>query len=89
MLKDFIQNIPNLPGSYQFKNKDGIVIYVGKAKDLKKRVSSYFTGSHDTKTSRLIMNIAEIEKQKEDDLAKGVLTGYGVIAMCEVTNPTN
>ena len=35
-----------------------------------------------------MMNIAEIEKQKEDDLAKGVLTGYGVIAMCEVTNPS-
>ena len=61
MLKDFIKNIPNLPGSYQFKNKDGIVIYVGKAKDLKKRVSSYFVGSHDRKTSRLVMNIDKIE----------------------------
>jgi len=61
MLKDFIQNIPNLPGSYQFKNKDGIVIYVGKAKDLKKRVSSYFVGSHDAKTSRLVINIDKIE----------------------------
>ena len=59
--KDKIKNIPNLPGSYQFKNKDGIVIYVGKAKDLKKRVSSYFTGSHDMKTSRLVMNIHDIE----------------------------
>ena len=56
-----IKSIPDLPGSYQFKNKDGVVIYVGKAKSLKKRVSSYFTGSHDTKTSRLIMNIADIE----------------------------
>lgn len=60
-LKEKIKNIPNLPGSYQYKNKDGIVIYVGKAKDLKKRVSSYFTGSHDAKTSRLVMNIADIE----------------------------
>ena len=59
--KERIKNIPNLPGSYQYKNKDGIVIYVGKAKDLKKRVSSYFTGSHDTKTSRLVMNITDIE----------------------------
>jgi excinuclease ABC subunit C len=59
--KEKIKNIPNLPGSYQFKNKDGIIIYVGKAKDLKKRVSSYFTGSHDAKTSRLVMNIADIE----------------------------
>lgn len=61
MLKDFIKNIPELPGSYQFKNKDGIVIYVGKAKNLKKRVSSYFVGSHDRKTSRLVMNIDKIE----------------------------
>jgi excinuclease ABC subunit C len=59
--KEKIKNIPGLPGSYQFKNKDGIVIYVGKAKNLKKRVSSYFTGSHDTKTSRLVMNITDIE----------------------------
>lgn len=59
--KEKIKNIPNLPGSYQYKNKDGIVIYVGKAKDLKKRISSYFTGSHDTKTSRLVMNISDIE----------------------------
>lgn len=61
MKRDQIKNIPNLPGSYQYKNKDGVVIYVGKAKDLKKRVSSYFTGSQDAKTSRLVMNIDEIE----------------------------
>jgi excinuclease ABC subunit C len=59
--KEVIQQIPNKPGSYQFKNKKGVVIYVGKAKDLKKRVASYFTGSHDTKTSRLVMNIETIE----------------------------
>ena len=59
--KEKITNIPELPGSYQYKNKDGVVIYVGKAKNLKKRVSSYFTGSHDAKTSRLVMNIHEIE----------------------------
>lgn len=60
-IKEKLKNIPDLPGSYQFKNKDGVVIYVGKAKSLKKRVTSYFTGSHDTKTSRLVMNIADIE----------------------------
>lgn len=56
-----LKNIPDNPGSYQFKNKDGVIIYVGKAKNLKKRVSSYFHGSHDAKTSRLVMNIESIE----------------------------
>lgn len=59
--KEQLKILPELPGSYQFKNKDGIVIYVGKAKNLKKRVSSYFVGSHNAKTSRLVMNIKSIE----------------------------
>lgn len=59
--KDKLQAIPDLPGSYQFKNDQGVIIYVGKAKSLKKRVQSYFTGSHDAKTARLVMNIVDIE----------------------------
>ncbi len=61
MFKEKIQTIPELPGSYQFKDINGVIIYVGKAKNLKKRLASYFTGSHNTKTSRLIMNISDIE----------------------------
>jgi excinuclease ABC subunit C len=60
-LKEKIKLLPNKPGSYQYKNKDGVIIYVGKAKDLKKRVQSYFRGSHDLKTTRLVMNIKDIE----------------------------
>lgn len=60
-IKEKIKLIPNKPGSYQYKNKDGVVIYVGKAKNLKKRVQSYFRGSHDLKTTRLVMNIHDIE----------------------------
>ncbi len=59
--KEQLKVFPELPGSYQFKNKDGIIIYVGKAKNLKKRVTSYFVGSHNAKTSRLVMNIEKIE----------------------------
>ena len=40
MLKEKLANIPNLPGSYQMKNKDGVIIYVGKAKNLHRRVNS-------------------------------------------------
>lgn len=49
-----IQKIPNLPGVYIFKNHDGAVIYVGKAKDLRKRVSSYFHDKDDWKVQELI-----------------------------------
>ncbi len=61
MLKEKLKTVPALPGSYQFKDKDGVIIYVGKAKNLKKRLASYFTGSHDTKTSRLVFNIVDFE----------------------------
>ncbi|MBU1019992.1 MAG: excinuclease ABC subunit UvrC, partial [Firmicutes bacterium] len=61
MLREKINTVPELPGSYQFLNKDGVVIYVGKAKNLKKRLLSYFTGAHDAKTSRLVMNIDDFE----------------------------
>lgn len=60
-LKEKVKMLPDKPGSYQFKNEDGKVIYVGKAKSLKKRVASYFTGSHDAKTTRLVMHIKDIE----------------------------
>ncbi len=60
-LLELAKTLPVSPGSYQFKDKNGVVIYVGKAKNLRNRVTSYFRGSHDTKTSRLVMNITDIE----------------------------
>ncbi len=53
--------LPDQPGVYQYFDKDEQIIYVGKAKNLRKRLASYFTGSHDEKTSRLVMNIADFE----------------------------
>ena len=54
--------LPEHPGVYRYYNKDGQLIYVGKAKNLKKRVSSYFTKSHsDRKTRRMVSEIARIE----------------------------
>ena len=44
MLKEKLRTIPHLPGSYQMRNINNTVIYVGKAKDLYKRVNSYFKG---------------------------------------------
>ncbi len=61
-LKEKIAVLPSDPGVYQYFNKDGKIIYVGKAKNLKKRVSSYFVGKHDNgKTALLVRNIANLE----------------------------
>ncbi|UNK17697.1 excinuclease ABC subunit UvrC [Paenibacillus sp. N3/727] len=53
--------LPDLPGCYLMKNGEGTIIYVGKAKVLKNRVRSYFTGSHDGKTQRLVSEIRDFE----------------------------
>ncbi|SFS91702.1 excinuclease ABC subunit UvrC [Paenibacillus sp. 453mf] len=53
--------LPDLPGCYLMKNDQGTIIYVGKAKVLKNRVRSYFTGSHNGKTQRLVADIRDFE----------------------------
>ncbi|MEP3837208.1 MAG: excinuclease ABC subunit UvrC [Algibacter sp.] len=57
-----LKTLPNQPGVYQYYDKEGTIIYVGKAKNLKKRVSSYFTKTHDNgKTRVLVKKIANIK----------------------------
>ncbi|MCF7923900.1 MAG: excinuclease ABC subunit UvrC [Candidatus Izimaplasma sp.] len=58
-IKEKLNNLPNKPGTYQMLDKKDRIIYVGKAKNLKKRISSYFVGAHDDKTTRLITNIED------------------------------
>ena len=60
-IKNKLALLPDQPGCYLMKDKNGTIIYVGKAKILKNRVRSYFTGSHDTKTERLVQEIADFE----------------------------
>ena len=61
--QELVQSIPNSPGVYKFFNKNETLIYVGKAKELKKRVSSYFNKSanHSKKTKKLVSEIINIE----------------------------
>jgi excinuclease ABC subunit C len=60
-LKEKLSILPDQPGCYLMKDKNGTIIYVGKAKILKNRVRSYFTGSHDGKTLRLVQEIVDFE----------------------------
>ena len=71
-LQSIVENLPDTPGCYQYLNKEGTVIYVGKAKHLKRRVSQYFQKEHTGKTRVLVSQIADIRyvvvKTEEDAL---------------------
>lgn len=61
-LKGIVSNLPDSPGCYQYLNESGTIIYVGKAKNLKRRVSSYFNKEQQTlKTKLLVAKIADIK----------------------------
>ena len=61
MFKEELSLVPHLPGCYLMKNKDNIVIYVGKSKNLKNRLSSYFQREHTGKTMMLVREIDHFE----------------------------
>lgn len=72
-IKGIVSNLPETPGIYQYLNAEGTIIYVGKAKNLKRRVSSYFNREHPNgKTRILVSKIADIKyivvKTEEDAL---------------------
>lgn len=87
-LKEKIRSLPNKPGVYLFKDKNGEVIYVGKAKSLRKRVASYFRAKPDIKTSILLDRLYSIDYQEtgseldalilEDELIKKYKPRYNV-----------
>ena len=60
-IKEKLSLVPEKPGSYQMKDKNGIIIYVGKAKNLKRRLSSYFTRTLTGKTLMLVNDIVDFE----------------------------
>ena len=59
IIEEKLALLPDKPGSYQMRDKNGDIIYVGKAKNLKNRVRSYFHGAHNAKTTRLVSEICD------------------------------
>ncbi len=93
-----IQTLPDSPGVYQYFDKDGKILYVGKAKNLKKRVSSYFNKIHDTaKTNVLVKKIVQIKHivvptetdalLLENNLIKKLQPRYNVLLKDDKTYP--
>ena len=60
-IKEKLKELPKKPGCYLMKNKNGEIIYVGKAKILANRVKSYFVGSHDAKTTKMVSMVRDFE----------------------------
>lgn len=93
-----IQTLPDSPGVYQYYDKDGKILYVGKAKNLKKRVQSYFTKQHDNyKTAVLVKKIVHIKHivvptetdalLLENNLIKKLQPRYNVLLKDDKTYP--
>ena len=61
LIKSKLELLPTSPGCYIHKDKNGTIIYVGKAKNLRNRVRSYFRGSHDTKTEAMVSEVVDFE----------------------------
>lgn len=98
-LKGIVLNLPDSPGIYQYLNAEGTIIYVGKAKNLKRRVSSYFNREHPNgKTRMLVSKIADIRyivvKTEEDalllenNLIKKYKPRYNVLLKDDKTYPS-
>ncbi|WP_276527751.1 excinuclease ABC subunit UvrC [Tetragenococcus koreensis] len=96
-IKNKLALLPDQPGCYIMKDKTGTIIYIGKAKILKNRVRSYFTGGHDTKTEHLVSEIADFEYivtesniealLLENNLIKENLPRYNIMLKDDKTYP--
>ena len=97
-LQSIVENLPDTPGCYQYLNNEGTVIYVGKAKNLKRRVSQYFQKEHTGKTRVLVKQIADIRyvvvSREEDalllenNLIKKYKPRYNVLLKDDKTYPS-
>lgn len=78
-LKEKLKTLPKKPGVYLHKDKDGKVIYVGKAINLFNRVNSYFRGAHDYKTTKLVSNITDFDYIVTKSEKEALILEYNLI----------
>lgn len=78
-LKEKLRTLPKKPGVYLHKDKEGTVIYVGKAINLFNRVNSYFRGAHDYKTTKLVSNIVDFDYIVTKSEKEALILEYNLI----------
>lgn len=79
LIRDKLSLLPSSPGCYLMKNKEGTIIYVGKAKKLKNRVHSYFVGAHNYKTTKLVSEIVDFDYIVTDSEKEALLLEINLI----------
>lgn len=79
MIKEKLLTLTSEPGCYLMKDKNNEVIYVGKAKNLKNRVNSYFRGQHNNKTTKLVSNIVDFEYIVTPSEKEALILEYNLI----------
>ncbi|MGN1406189.1 MAG: excinuclease ABC subunit UvrC [Erysipelotrichaceae bacterium] len=79
MIKEKLLTLPKKPGCYLMKNKEGTIIYVGKAINLYNRVNSYFRGAHDYKTTKLVSNIVDFDYIVTKSEKEALILEYNLI----------
>src|SRR3990167_4838982 len=79
MTGNLYKNLPSTPGVYLMKSRAGEILYVGKAGNLKRRVSSYFLKPQDSRLSRLVSEIKKIDYQKTDTAIEALILEAALI----------
>jgi excinuclease ABC subunit C len=80
-------NVPNQPGVYLMKGSDGKIIYIGKAKNLRNRVRSYFLKNQNYKTQKLVERIADIEFVLTDNESEAFLLEHRIKGSAKIYLP--
>ena len=78
-IKEKLKLVPEVPGCYLMKDQFNTIIYVGKAKNLKRRVSSYFVGAHNAKTTLLVSEICDFEYIVTDSEVESLILEMNLI----------